>query len=100
MRPWKASAPYPGGDSLSPSRGTGAFPIGAEGATLGLPSPGSGAGAVGASANGIPEVDPEDIDILIARLERISMQMFKKLPKQLADESPADTISAEAATEN
>jgi hypothetical protein len=39
-----------------------------------------------AAAAESPEGDPEDIDQLIGRLERMSVQMFKKTPKQLADQ--------------
>jgi hypothetical protein len=40
-----------------------------------------------ASASTGAEPDPEDIDQLIARLERMSVAMFKKKPKELGDSS-------------
>jgi hypothetical protein len=49
-------------------------------------SPAAGGIAAGGTyALGTPDGEPEDIDALIARLERMSVQMFKKTPKQLAD---------------
>jgi hypothetical protein len=57
------------------------------GATAVPPSSGLGAPLPG------PEEEPEDIDALIARLERVSQQMFKKSPKELGDQrspSPPD----------
>jgi hypothetical protein len=50
----------------------------------------AGAAAVSAgSAGERPSAEPEDIDVLIGRLERMSMQMFNKHPKQLANEPAA-----------
>jgi|HubBroStandDraft_1064217.scaffolds.fasta_scaffold01014_4 hypothetical protein len=47
------------------------------------------AGGIAEGASAGPSADtgeePEDIDLLIARLERMSVQMFKKSPKELAD---------------
>jgi hypothetical protein len=52
------------------------------------------AGAVGASSP--TEANSEDIDALIARLERMSVQMFNKTPKQLSESSIAEAPASEA----
>jgi len=69
------------------------------------PSPGVGAGAtssaspaslggpaLGATADAQLEPEP-DIDVLIAQLERMSVHMFKKTPKELAAQSSTEEIS-------
>jgi hypothetical protein len=100
----------------SPSRPHGFGPVGAvepwaetpsptEGGPGPIGSPGLGASAGGAIVPGItaegamaPAPDAEDIDMLIARLERMSVQMFNKTPKQLSEssiaEAPAESTEA------
>jgi hypothetical protein len=57
-----------------------------------IPAPPVGATAdiasaadIGAFVPPVAEGEPEDIDVLIGRLERMSIQMFKKTPKELGD---------------
>jgi hypothetical protein len=52
---------------------------------------------VGAASVAATETTP-DIDELIARLERMSVELFKKTPKQLSEE-PAVGESAEQAND-
>jgi hypothetical protein len=57
-----------------------------------------GAGAGAASPAGATASEPEDIDVLIGRLERMSLQMFQKHPKELANEPAAgETIETDGA---
>ena len=57
---------------------------------------GGGAGAMAGSAPVEPEAEPEDIDLLIKRLERMSVQMFHKTPKQLGDPYTTEEATASA----
>jgi len=52
------------------------------------PAGGSGTIAVASGATAAGAGEPEDIDALIARLDRMSQQMFKKSPKELSNEEP------------
>jgi hypothetical protein len=84
-RPWDESSPT-----------VGAVPVGAV-APVGVDAidivPAAGVGAAADASSG--EANPEDIDALISRLERMSVQMFNKTPKQLSEssiaEAPAET---------
>jgi hypothetical protein len=65
---WTAAAAPPLGSPVGPSAG-----------------PESTVGAAGVAAEG----EPEDIDHLMARLERMSVQLFKKTPKELGEQGTA-----------
>ena len=85
-RPWDES-PAPAG---TPSTG-------AAGPAAEHPMAVPPAAGLGAAESPSPETNPEDIDALISRLERMSIQMFNKTPKQLSEssiaEAPADSDS-------
>ncbi|MGA8303723.1 MAG: hypothetical protein WA691_04195 [Thermoplasmata archaeon] len=79
---WQSTPPPPSGSS-SPPAAAGTLPV--------PPPPGvSGAEHVG---------EPEDIDVLISRLEKMSVQMFKKTPKELGHPDPAGETSGEPSNE-
>ncbi len=59
----------------------------AESAAVAVPGPTAPSTAPATAAAGAP--GEEDIDVLIARLERMSQQMFKKSPRELSQEEPA-----------
>jgi hypothetical protein len=81
---WQATPP----SALGP-------PISAGGA-LPVPPPPSAPDAAGAEHAG----EPEDIDVLISRLEKMSVQMFKKTPKELGHPDPAGETSGEPSNES
>ena len=76
VQPWEENVGAPAATLSAPL---------AVSATMGAPGaeeagPGGG-GAVAPTAG-----EPADIDVLIARLEKMSMEMFKKTPKQLGEQ--------------
>ncbi|MGA8543297.1 MAG: IPT/TIG domain-containing protein [Thermoplasmata archaeon] len=76
-------------DETSPSMGP---------AAISTAPAGPGGGGAGAMAGVAvePEAEPEDIDLLIKRLERMSVQMFHKTPKQLGDPYTTEEATASA----
>jgi hypothetical protein len=84
--PSSFSAPAPWEESNVP-------PVGA---TAPTPPPGPAAGPGGVAGLAAPDAgtDTEDIDALIARLERMSVQMFHKTPKQLGDPYGSDSSTS------
>ncbi len=79
VQPWTGSAA-----SLAPVTDRAAA---AESAAVAVPGPTAPPTASATAAAGAP--GEEDIDLLIARLERMSQQMFKKSPRELSQEEPA-----------
>jgi hypothetical protein len=96
---WNESNPSAGG-AVPTASTPGTLGGGAGTDTAGLVAAyGFGAGATehGNAPAGATPGEPEDIDVLIGRLERMSQQMFNKHPKELANEPAAgETIDSEA----
>ena len=88
---------HPGGYRGRPSSGVQPYvgPSGTAGVSTSSVEPGPSVG--GATTGAAAALEPEpDIDELIARLERMSVQMFKKTPKELAAQSSTDEIAESA----
>ncbi|HLM92134.1 MAG TPA: hypothetical protein VK424_08865 [Thermoplasmata archaeon] len=83
----------PWADSGAPSGSPGTAPGTAGAAGPAAATPGAlpaSVGAAAATAAPVPAEPVQDIDVLIERLEQMSLEMFKKTPKQLSEEPTED----------